>query len=172
MVQTSAKLNFIFHSPYRFVTDHSLCLVTTAVAEFTCRCLIKVINIVKSTISDTDFREPFAAVVAPVKTHLSINLCTRNVWMAPSQPAGCMSATSVCGWTNGRHSCSCCAFKSEPARMEPIVTLDSSTVGHLSVRSIQTCIVLTFCGRVNRLFPVSQYIKKRELFRDSTGETC
>ena len=139
-----------------------MCLVTAAVAEVTKRCPMQVINIIRSTISNTDFRGPITAAVDPVKTHPSINLFTRNVWMATTQPAWCMSTTPVFGWTCRSHSCSCGAFKSEPPRMKPTVTLNSISVGHLSVSSVQTCIVLAFCGRINVLFPLSQQIMKKK----------
>ena len=111
---------------------------------------------------NTDFLVPKTTIVDPVKTHPSINLFTRNVWIATTQPAWCMSTTLVFGWTCRSHSCSCGAFKSEPPRMKPTVTLNSISVGHLSVSSVQTCIVLTFCRRINILFPLSQQIMKRK----------
>ena len=141
---------FLFFDSIMYYFTCTLFLVSATITETasTSRCTIKTVNIIWTTISHFDVCGPFTAVTNPVKTHLPADLTVCYCGMSTIQPAGCISATSVCRWTWSWHSCACWALKTKPARSESTVTIIVvRRVRNLSVTAVKTSVILTFWYR-------------------------
>ena len=125
---------------------HLLCLVSATITEITTsRCTTKKVHIICTTISHIDVCWPETAVTTPVKTHRPADLTICYCGVSTIQPAGCISATSVCRWTWSWHSCTGGPLKTKPTRSESTVTIIVvRSVRNLSVSVVKTCVILAF----------------------------
>ena len=108
------------------------------------RCTIKIVHIIRTTISHFDVCWQQTAVT-PVNTHLPADLTICYCRVSTFKPAGCFSATSVMRWTWGCHSCAGGTLETKPARSDFIVTITGATrVRNLSGRTVKASVILTF----------------------------
>ena len=138
-----------FDSIMYYFTCTLFSVSATITETATTRCTIKIVHIIWTTISHFDVCWPETAATTPVKTHLPADLTVCYCGVSTIQPAGCISATSVCRWTWSWHSCACWALKTKPTRSESTVTIIVVTsVRNRSVSVVKTCVILWALLRV------------------------
>ena len=126
----------------------TLFLVSTTITTITNRWTVKIVHIIRTTISHFDVCWPFTAAWCPVETHLPADLTVCYCGVSTIQPAGCISAASVIWWTWSWHSCAGWPLKTKPARSDSAVTITVvSSVRNLSATAVNTCVILTFWYR-------------------------
>ena len=141
----------------------TLFLVSATITETTSRCTIKIVHIIWTAISHFDVCWPVTAITIPVKAHLPASPTVCYCWVSTIQPAGCMSATSVCRWTWSWHSCACWALKTKPTRSESTVTTMVRSVRNLSVTAVKTSVILTFWYRKKKITIIINIITRINL---------
>ena len=126
----------------------TLFLVSTTITTTTNRWTVKIVHIIRTTISHFDVCWPFTAAWCPVETHLPADLTVCYCGVSTIQPAGCTCATSVIRRTWSWHSCTCGPFETAPTRSDSTVTKTGVTiVRNLSVTAVKTSVILAFWYR-------------------------
>ena len=116
------------------------------------RCTIKIVNIIWTTVSHFDVCWIFTAFIIIMKTHLPADLTIFYCRVSTIQLAACISATFVFRWTWSWHSCAGRPLKTKPTRSDSTVTVTVvRSVRNLSVNAGQTCVILTFWYRKNKM---------------------
>ena len=134
---------------YFTCTLFSVSATITEIAK-TPRCTIKIVHIIRTTISHFDVCWPSTAVSQQMKTHRPADLTVCYCWVTTIQPAGYMSATSVFRWTRSWHSCAGGSLKTKPSRSDCTVTITVVIrVRNLSVTAVKTSVILTFWYKKN-----------------------
>ena len=139
---------FLFFDSIMYYFTCTLFSVSATITEIasTARCTIKIVHIIWTTISHFDVCWPITAATTPVKTHRPADLTFCYCGVSTIQPAGCMSATSVFGWTWSWHSCAGRPLETKPTRSDSTVTIIANGVGvrNLSVMAVKASVILTF----------------------------
>lgn len=152
----------------RLLFLYSMCLVATTVAEITGWCIVKVVHIIRATVSNTYFSVPVTAT-SQVKTNLPGYFIICHWGMSTLYIPSPSSIAFVCTWGWRGHLCPRSAFKTVPSRPNFFVTFIPSMISYLSVGLTQTPVILTFYeikGSIQRqLYNVSTF---RQLSRGST----
>ena len=137
---------FPFFDSIMYYFTCTLFSVSATITERTSWCIIKIVHIIWTTISHFDVCWPITAATTPVKTHRPADLTFCYCGVSTIQPAGCMSATSVFGWTWSWHSCAGRPLETKPTRSDSTVTIIANGVGvrNLSVMTVKASVILTF----------------------------
>ena len=137
---------FPFFDSIMYYFTCTLFSVSATITEMalTPRCTIKIVHIIRTTISHFDVCWPITAVTIIMKTHRPADLTVCYCGVSTIQPAGCISATSVKRWTWSWHSCAGRPLKTKPARSDSIVTIIATRVRNLSGKTVKASVILTF----------------------------
>ena len=140
--------SFFFSFFFDSIMYYFTCTVfsdSARVTESTCRCTIKIVHIIWTTICHFDVCWPVTAVTTPVKTHRPADLTICYCWVSTIHPSGCISATFVFRWTWSWHSCTGGPLETKPARSDWTVTIIEATgVRNLSGITVKACVIPTF----------------------------
>ena len=129
---------------YTYMLCLHLCLVRATVPGITSRCTIKIVHVIRTTISHFDASWVITAIVTAVKTHRPGDLTVCYCGVSTIWPAGIIGTTPSVRYTWCCHSCAGRPLETEPSRAETVITVIAVAIRRPSGSAVETPVVLTF----------------------------